>query len=66
MPLAEVREMRERLAEGLWPLVLKAREKGKERYVKALEIFADYAMGFISRREAERRLRKIAGVDGGC
>ena len=59
MPLAEVREMRERLLGPLMPYLREAMSYGNEYGRKAFYIIADYAMGFLSRREAERRLRAL-------
>ena len=59
MPLAEVHEMREKLLGPLMPYLREAMSYGDEYGERAFYIIADYAMGFISRREAERRLQAL-------
>ena len=59
VPLPEVREMRKRLLGPLMPYLREALKHGKRYQAKAASIVADYAMGLISRDEAEQRLKAL-------
>ncbi len=59
MPLREVKEMRERLLAPLMPYLREAMKHGDRYGEIAFSIIADYAMGLISRAEAERRLKTL-------